>query len=357
MKLPFQPSSERVLTERVRRARLIPVDSAVAVPRPPTVDEFYLEEEFNSRGAHQLRLHIADGERLAAKPAALAAGMEPGSVETAYLIDANRPMVDAALRHYLSMQETLSPLMVRKGSTIGYNLRTAGLLVGDIAGLGGAAISYGEQPILALCQAASAGVATITAGLVGTHYKHFQLARQRKFTSDSVPDDLRPYLSVLLGPASGRSFITAVTAVGASIALCVSIGIFSLRSSIEGTASGITFGLLALGIAAASWINSYTYADSVADAVAGARRAYLGELRRHRRLAASWWLMVTERAQERVRFIRQEHKERGYAASAYVQALGLEALAQSPDVVGHGRSRAGDTPKAVVAKAINGKVL
>lgn len=342
MRLPFLPGGERSLMERVRRARIMPVDKAVAVPRPTTVDSFYLEQEFDARAAQQLHLHTADGEHAAAGPAALAAGMEPGSVETAYLIDTNRPLVDGARVRYLRAQEHLSPLVVRKSSALGYGLRTAALLVGDIAGLGGAAISYGEHPVLALCQAGSAGVATITAGLVGAQFKQYQLATERQFDRDSVSDEMKPYLPVLSSPRAGRRFVMGVTAVGTAIALCIGTGILLLRSSIEGTASGYTFCLLALGIAAASWINSYTHADPVADAIAAARRSYTREQRQHRRLAASWWLALTERALERARIIRQEHQERGHAASAYVQALKLEALSLSPDVVGHGTIPASD---------------
>jgi len=124
-----------------------------------------------------------------------------------------------------------------------------------------------------------------------------------------------------------------------------------LRSGIEGTASGFTFGLLALGIAAASWINSYTYADPVADAIDAARKDYASEQRTHRKLSRSWWLVRCERALMRARLIRLEHHLRGEAARAYVEAMKREALSLSPEVVGHGVA-----PVVEVAKATtNGK--
>ena len=342
------------LRQRVERARLTPVAEAIAVPRPDTVDPFYLEEEFTARGDEQFHLHSAEGEHLALRSAALAAGLEPGSVETAYLVDTHRSVVDAALRQYLTVKAVLSPWRVRKSSLIWYGARTLGLLIGDVAGLGGAAISYGEVPVLALSQAASAGVATITAGLVGAQYRYYQLAKQRALESDSLSEELTPYLPLLNSSSMGRSFVLGVTAVGAGIALCISTGIFVLRSGIEGTASGFTFGLLALGIAAASWINSYTYADPVADAIDSARKDYTSTQRTHRKLARSWWLLLAEQTIERARVIRLEHQLRGEAARAYVEAMKREALSLSPEVVGHGVARPADAV-TVTATATNGK--
>ncbi|WP_054814100.1 hypothetical protein [Nocardia arizonensis] len=351
LRMPGGSGGDRALRERVQHARLIPAEQAVAVPRPDIVDSFYLEQEFNARAEHQVHLHDAEGERAAAKPAALAAGLEPGNVETAYLIDANRPMVNEAQATYAKVKAALHPLAVRKGSSLGYRLRTAGLLVGDIAGLGGAGIAYGELPALALAQAASAGVATITAGLVGTQVKHYQLARQRQLDPEEASAELRPYLPMLLGQRKGRAFVLAAVVVGAAVALFVSVGIFALRSSIEGPAAGFAFGLLALGIATASYINAHSHADPVADAIEDARRAYAKEQRAHRRLASSVRILLAERALRRVRHIQQEHALRGQAASAYVHALKLEAMAQSPETVGHG---VGHDSSALTVRGRNG---
>ncbi|WP_338773033.1 hypothetical protein V7968_16330 [Nocardia vulneris] len=337
---------------RLRRTRLSLVAEARSVPRPHEVETFYVEQGFDSLGTEQLHLHAAEGEQAAAAASTTAATWETARVESVHLVKVNRPLVDAALRRHVTVKELLSPLVVRKGSSAGYLMRTGALLVGDIAGLGGAAIAYGEHPTLALCQAASAGVATITAGLAGTQFKLYQLARQRNLEGDAAPQ-LKPYLPMLTGAGTSRGFLLAVTVVALIITLCIGSGIFALRSSIEGTASGFTFGLLALGIAAASWINSYSHADPVADAITAARRDYTNEQRRHRRLSRSLWLVRADRASEQSSAIRREHRERGQAAIAHLQALKYETLNLNPDVVGHGYE---SSPPAVL-RAIKGKRL
>ncbi|WP_280254898.1 hypothetical protein [Nocardia wallacei] len=350
---PRAGGSKAELVQRVRHARLSPAVEAQAIRRPATVGTFYLEEEFDYRGKQQHDLNVADGEDAALKASSQAAGLEAARTESLYLVKSNRPMVDTALRHYLKVKEVLSPLAVRHGSSAGYTLRVWGLLVGDIAGLGGAGIAYGELPALALAQAASAGIATITAGLSGGQLRVLVLAKERQFDTDKVSPELRPYLPVLIGAGRSSKFVMAVTAVSAVIALFIAVGIFSLRSGIEGLAAGITFGALAIAIASASWVNSYVHADPVADIIEGARRGYASEQRAHRRLTLSPWLVLAERAIERAKVIRRKHQELGHAAIAYFQALKHQVLSENPSVVGHGYEVA---PPAA-QRAIKGKRL
>lgn len=350
---PRAGGSKAELVQRVRNAQLSPAVEAQAIPRPATVGTFYLEEEFDYRGRQQFDLNVAEGEQAALSTSSLAAGLETARAESLHLVKTNRPMVDTALQHYLKVKGVLSPLAVRQGSSTGYTLRLWGLLVGDIAGLGGSAVAYGELPALALVQAASAGVATITAGLSGAQMRMLSLAKERRFDEDEISPELRPYLPVLIGAGRSSKFVMAVTAVSAVIALFIAVGIFSLRSGIEGLAAGITFGALAIAIACASWVNSYVHADPVADIIEGARRGYAREQRAHRRLTLSPWLVLAERAIERAKVIRRKHQELGHAAIAYFHALKHQVLSENPSVVGHGYEAA---PPAA-QRTIKGKRL
>ncbi|WP_147130921.1 hypothetical protein [Nocardia ninae] len=329
--------SSALLEAKAKQARITPVQEATAVPRPTTVSEFYVEKEFDDLGIEQLRGHTATGEAAAAKPAATAAGLDPARQTGHSLIGANWPIVTAARDRSSRLEAVLGPFAKRRrGSRWGYFVCLLLLLLGDIAGLGGAAISYGEVPALALMQATSASVATVLAGMVGTEFKYLKQAQERRNDNGTLPAELEPYRALLLGPLAGRKYVMAASIVAALIALFVAVGIFALRAAIEGQTSGYVFGALAIGIALGSWINSFRYADAVADKIEAARQDYRRELRAHARLARSLPLALAERFLEQARLIRLHHKFEGEAAHAQVMAAKYLALQQSPTVVGHG---------------------
>ncbi|WP_433576804.1 hypothetical protein [Nocardia brasiliensis] len=331
----------------------MPVQYANAVPRPTTVAEFYLEKEFNDLGSEQRRIHATAGEREAIKPATVAAGMVATTRASHDLITANWLLVTAARDRYARQVVLLGPFAKRRsGSRWGYFLCLVLLLLGDIAGLGGAAISYGEVPALALMQAMSASVATVLAGMVGTEFKYMKQARERRNVDGSLPSELEPYRALLLGPLAGRKYVVVLSAIATVIALCIAVGIFSLRAAIEGVIAGYVFGSLAIGIALGSWVNSFRYADAVADKIEAARQDYRREARAHARLPRSWRLVWAEHSLEKARLIRLHHLLEGEAAHAQVMAAKYLALQQNPGVVGHGpaASEIGRRPRLTLSK-------
>ena len=324
-------------TAKARKSRLIPVKDAVAVRRSNVVDSFYLEDEYDRLAIEQRRMHAAEGERAAAKPSVTAAGAESVRTGAQELIAINAVLIVAARDYYMFVKKLLGPYTSRKArSSVGYIVRVLLLLCGDIAGLGGAAITYGEVPVLALIQATSAGVATVTAGMVGGQFRAKQLLAERQLDGDQLPEELAPYRGVLARPAGAAKFVMAPTIVALVIALAIAVGIFALRASVEGQTSGFVFGGIAVGIAGASWINSYLHGDPVADKIERARHEYQRELIHHGLLTRAWRLPGAERALEKARLTRQEYAERGEAAAAKVEALKFEALQQNPDIAGHG---------------------
>ncbi len=345
MSLKYIPSLYRrrqvdvtpTLTAKVQRARLVPVKEARAVARPTTVPETYQEKEHDQLAVEQLREHAAAGDQAAIKFAVRAAGLEPARQAGYSLIDLNAPLATAARDRYASVAPLLGSFAKRKaGAWWGYFIRLVMLLLGDIAGLGGAAISYGEVPMLAIMQATSASFATVLAGMVGADVKHLKAARERRFDDGELSKELEPYRALLLGPLSGRPYVVVANLIALLIALFVAVGIYELRANVEGQVSGYVFGGLAIAIALGSWVNSFRYADSVADKIEAARQDYRRELRTHVRMTRSWRLPKAERAIKQAEVIREQHRLHGEAAAAKVAAFKFEALQQSPDVVGHG---------------------
>ncbi|WP_280407089.1 hypothetical protein, partial [Nocardia brasiliensis] len=257
---------------------------------------------------------------------------------------------------YARLSALLGPFAKRRsGSRWGYFLCLVLLLLGDIAGLGGAAISYGELPALALMQATSASLATVLAGVAGAEAKYVKHAQERRNEDGTLTPELEPYRALLLGPLAGRKYVVLASSVAALIALFVSVGIFALRAVIEGQTSGYVFGGLAIGIALGSWINSFRYADAVADKIDAARQDYRREVRAHARLARSRPLALAERSLEQARLIRLQHKLEGEAAHAQVMAAKNLALQQNPGVVGHGpaASEIGRKPRLTLINSLH----
>ncbi|MGY2061478.1 hypothetical protein ACW9HQ_41950, partial [Nocardia gipuzkoensis] len=238
-----------------------------------------------------------------------AAGLEPARKAGHDLIAINEPLVASARDSLVDVLKRLGPFVKRKpGARWVYLLCWALLLLGDIAGLSGAAISYGEIPALAVMQATSASVATVLAGMAGGEFKYIKQARERDPGDRGLPPDLEPYRTLLLGPLAARKYVTVATAVFGLVALAVALGIAALRATIEGPVAGIVYGGFAIGIACGSWWNCYRYADAVADKIEATRQAYRVEVRGHNRIARSWWMWRAERAREQAVFLREQHR-------------------------------------------------
>lgn len=182
---PDRPALSANLTREAARTRLTPTDQATALARPGAIGETYLEQQYDAAATEQLHLHAADGTKASRDESATGKSLEFARNESEKLATADRPIVDAARKGYEQLRDTLTPFVLRRtGSSWGYSARVCGLLVGDVAGLSGAAVSLGEVPALAVLQAFSAGIATITAGLAGAEIRHRQNAAQRQLDAD-----------------------------------------------------------------------------------------------------------------------------------------------------------------------------
>ncbi|MEN4475714.1 hypothetical protein [Mycolicibacterium cosmeticum] len=330
---------------QVEGVRLIPVDGASATARPHTIGETYLERAHNASGLEQQHLFAAEAEVHARKAIARGGSLKFSAEQAKLSVSRAKTAADTAAARYEQTAEALGPYIRRKAtSSVGYMARTAGLLIGDIAGLSGAGIALGEYPTLAITQAIAAGTATITAGLAATQLRHLQQAAERQI--DTLPKNLEPYRPLFTGPIASARRRTAVLGIAVLIAVLVAVGVLALRTTVEGPLSGLTFGALAAAIAAASFINSWYHADLVADAVESARHDAERADRRHRRLAKNRTISNGEHADLLGKSVITEYTHRGLAAAAHIEASKYRALLASPDVVGHGPAPSTTTAQA-----------
>lgn len=317
------------------RLRLIPVESASATARPRSIGQTYLELAQGALAREQQHLFAAESKVCSRTDAGAAKALAYAVAEMKSSVGRASTAADKAAARHEQVRELLGPFVRRKTqSSRGYVARTAALLIGDVAGLSGAAIALGEYPLLAVTQAISAGTATVTAGLAATQLRHLHQAAERQ--TEDLPDSLKPYRHLFGGAPKGARMQSAILAIAAMIVLLVSVGIFALRSSIEGLIAGLTFGGLAAAIALASFVNSWYHADPVADTIESAQHEAVIADRRHRRLAAGRLMRRAEQAEAQEKSIVAEHTHRGQAAAAHVEANMYRALLASPDVVGHG---------------------
>jgi hypothetical protein len=130
--------------------------------------------------------------------------------------------------------------------------------------------------------------------------------------------------------------------VAATIALLTAGGIFALRSGVEGTSNGVIFACLALAVCLASVLNTYLYADEVADQIDSARHTHRRERRDHRKLSKRRELRRYAKATAESESLTAEHELRARAAYHRVLALKWRVHRQNPGVAGHGPSKERD---------------
>ncbi len=313
------------------------IDEASAVAAPSSVRETWLEKGYDAAVLEQEHLYVAEAERTTRRAAVEASGRRAAADEAEFALGLNRTSLQAAQRRKDATALALGPYR-RRAPHAGawYGGRWAGLVVGDISGITGAAILYGEIPILAFMQAVATGVAAVTAGVVGEDIKHLRLARQRQRPPDQLSEAERPFADFFSGGEVGRPTSRAVVKVAVGIIILVATGIFTLRTGVEGMLGGVVFGALAAAIACASLLSSYVYADDIADAIEAADANYRRELRRHARLAKASPLSARARAEELAHSLHGEQDALGRAAMAKVRVLKFRALRGNPGVVGHG---------------------
>ncbi|MBB5790829.1 hypothetical protein [Jiangella mangrovi] len=316
------------------------VDHVHVQVRPDELGPTYLEAEFDELARELLPLHAERGERRARRHRARVARYEARAVAARARVADLAESARAATTARAQALTVLGPLTRREPhAKFWYVLRWLLLVVGDVAGIAGAAILLGELVELALMQAVATGIAAVTAGLVGQDLRDLVLARRRHRDLDELTAEELRFARLFTAPRARDAVVKVMAGVAVTIALLTAGGIFVLRSNVEGTDNGIIFGCLAVAICCASAINSYVYADEVADLLDRAELAQRRATRRHARAARSRAIRRHAEAMALADSITTEELQRGAAAAAHVRVLKWRILRQNPAVVGHGPRR------------------
>lgn len=333
-------SSARALDAWRREADAVTlprVDEVSAQPRPANVGPTYAEQEYHSLADEQRLIWPAEGERTARPHEVRARGLDQAAAAMASLLAESAAAVRQAHADYQHAAQLLSPYVRREpAAKLRYWICWPLLWFGDTAGVWSAAITNGDIPSVAFGQACAAGLAAACAGLVGSELKALRMARARRRDPKSLTEDEQRYRHLFTDTDGGRGVVALVGLLSLTVVALLGVGIFVLRSSIEGAAAGLTFGLLAAATAIGSALLNYAAADQVADLLAAmAKRATRAE-KRYLALATAALPKMQAEAEATARSIQAEYRLRGQAAGRRFESLAWRVQRRNPHVLGHG---------------------
>jgi len=313
------------------------LDEVGGHPRPAGVGVTYTEQEYAALADEQELNWPAEGEHEARDVQVQARGWDSLAVATEFLLTESEKQVRAARGDQQHAAQVLTPYVRREPwAKLRYWVLWPLFALGDASSVLSAAIMLGDVPWVAAGQALSAGLAAACAGLVGAELKHRQTAQSRQRDPDTLTNDERRYQRLFTDGTKGIGIVKLIGLLSLLVVALLGVGIFTLRSSVEGSASGLTFGLLAAATAIGSGLLGYAVADEVADLLdTFAKRVRRAE-KRHLTLAGSKALKLRARAIEAARSIHAEYQLRGLAAGKRVESLSWRVLRRNPQVVGHG---------------------
>lgn len=314
-------------------------EQAKIIVRPDGIGKLWVEREYDDLEAEQTPLWDAAGEVATRDARQDAARAALGATEDTYIVTAHRARIDDALTRARRTHQFLDSYRRRPSKAKRwYQAGKCGLLLGDIAGFGTAAIWLGEMPAIALSLATSAAVATIAAGLIGSDVRDREQRRQRAEAAPEQTDDLKEYRH-LFAPHTGGVLKHMLT-VAAATAGTIGVGIAALRGAVDDPLIGLIFGGIALAIAGGSFLLSYAGADEVADLIDQADADYDKAVAAHQKLAASDSASTHAASVAEADSLTREHAARGKAASAHIRALKWGILRRNPSHAGHGSTPA-----------------
>jgi hypothetical protein len=313
------------------------VDEAGATPQPNSVAKLWVGQEYDELRAEQQSLHDAVGVEQSREATVEAAGLAPTASADQWLLEGQRAVVETVKATYATVLTVLIPYRRRPPKVKRWHLLAkAAFLVGDIAGIATAAIWLGEIPAIAVIMALSAAAATVTAGLSGSEVRDVRDCIRRAVLLPDLPEALLVYRHLFEAPDRAWPYVKALLWVSVSVTGTIACAIFALRASIEDPLVGLVFGGIAAAIAAASWIESFCYADAVGDFIDNAEADYAREAERHQRLAGSAALQRHGEALATATSIQAEQTHRGTAAGHHMQALLYGILRRNPQTAGNG---------------------
>jgi len=319
---------------------VIPVaEQVAAATRPETLGTASVERELDERADEQHAAWRAARE-VADRPARLrTAEHRVRAAAAEVMLSTDQALVRRSAEDYQHAVTTLSPWLRRKSSdSIRYVLVTVVLALADAGAVANALISMGDVVWISVMLGVGVGVAAVTGGLVGSEVQDIRQARIRTRDPESLNADERRYVQVFSPPEPWMSVTKIAVGVMLTIAAILGIGIFALRSDLEGTLAGLSFALLAIATALGSGVNAYMHADLVADLIGSYKATYAQALKRHTALSEVPALAVHPAAAEEADSVGREHDALGEAAARRVTGMKWGVLRRNPHVFGHGEA-------------------
>lgn len=338
--LPRTASPQKTVDAWTREADAVSLprlDEVGGHPRPTSFGVTYVEKEYETLADEQELSWPAEGEHAARRHQVQARGLDIAVATTKVLMAETEKEVKAAHTAYQHAAQVLIPYVRREPFTkLRYWLCWPLLILCDMAGVWSAAVVLGDIPAIAFWQALGSGLAAGCAGLVGSELKDLRLARARRLDPDSLSSDELRYRRLFTGTDGGIGIVKLIALLSLMVVGFITVGIFALRSEIEGDMSGLTFSLLAAATAIGSGLLGYSAADEVADLLDTAAKRVRRAEKRYRALAGSKPPKTQAEAVEAARSIQAEYKLRGEAAAKRVESLGWRVQRLNPQVLGHG---------------------
>lgn len=313
------------------------LDEVGGHPRPSGFGVTYVEKEYEALADEQELSWPAEGEHAARRHQVQARSLDTAAAATKVLMTETEKEVKAAHIAYQHAAQVLISYVRRESfAKLRYWICWPLLVLGDMAGVWSAAVVLGDIPAIAFWQALASGLAAGCAGLVGSELKDLRLARARRRDPDSLSSDELRYRRLFTGTDGGIGIVKLIALLSLTVVALIAVGIFVLRSEIEGGISGLTFGLLAAATAIGSGLLGYSAADEVADLLATMEKRVRRAEKRYWALAGSKLPKTQAAAVEAASSIQAEYKLRGQAAGKRVESLGFRVLRRNSQVVGHG---------------------
>ncbi len=308
------------------------------------------EEMYGERAEAQPPLHQAEGESRGRKATKTAAQSEFEAATSERLAAQEEELAKKACEALSSAEADLRP-HARRGKTdlFIYYLAAVLLVLGDAVGISLPLIAYGEEIYLAVLQSVTAAVAMVASGMAsGRAIKDTVVARHRvRIWPDGPPEHLEKYATRFRGDTTTPWWI-----LGAAVLIgAVPLAILIVRSTVSGGGWGLAFGLLGVGVMAASFSMSYWSSDDVGDLLDGYHRAAHRAIRRVRRAAGSPVIGRHAEAVAEAASIRAEAGLRGTAAGHEVLALIPRVHAGNGHLFGVGRVKSPVSPPPVYIPA------
>ncbi|WP_131732919.1 hypothetical protein [Actinomadura formosensis] len=313
------------------------LDEVDGHPRPSSFGTSYVEQEYRCLADEQEVSWPAKGEAEARRHQVSARGLDHQAAAVETLLAHQETEVREARADHQHALRVLAPYVRREpGAKLRYWICWMVLWLGDTAGVWSAAVTNGDVVYIAFGIALASGLAAACAGLVGAELKYIRMARTRQRDPESLSKDEQRYQRLFAGQDLGLPLVKLIGLLSLFIAALLAVAIYSLRAGIEGSASGLTFGLLAAATAIGSGLLSYAAADEVADQIAAHAKRVRKADKYYLKLAGSPALKIRAQADETARSIHQEHQLRGQAAGKRVESLSWRAQRRNPQVFGHG---------------------